>query len=233
MSLRRTHAPRAGSMRARCGEAGYGARAGGPGVCGMRVDGGEGAQQQQEVLRRELILRIKAATATASTSSTAATTPARTIAERCDNKLAADVAAAAAAGIGNAAHQGHGNRTSTTQHNLPLQQSSEWPCSKPSTPATPATTRQETEDGHPIQGPLATWVERETAGCMLQHLLLGFELDLYEPKEYVMIYWYIDALASARRQVCGSVVGVCGSVVGVCGSVVGVCGSIDTLARRQ
>lgn len=43
-----------------------------------------------------------------------------------------------------------------------------------------------------VFGPLATWVERETAGCMVQHLLMGFELDLYEPKDYTMIYWCVD-----------------------------------------
>ena len=45
------------------------------------------------------------------------------------------------------------------------------------------------KEGDLVFGPLATWVERETAGCMIQHLLMGFELDLYEPKEYTMIYW--------------------------------------------
>ena len=42
-----------------------------------------------------------------------------------------------------------------------------------------------------VFGPLATWVERETAGCMVQHLLMGFELDLYEPKDYTMVYWWV------------------------------------------
>lgn len=40
-----------------------------------------------------------------------------------------------------------------------------------------------------VQGPLATWVERETALMMLQHLLLGFELELYQRCELCMIYW--------------------------------------------
>ena len=40
-----------------------------------------------------------------------------------------------------------------------------------------------------VQGPLATWVERETALMMLQHLLLGFELELYQRYELCMIYW--------------------------------------------
>jgi hypothetical protein len=42
-----------------------------------------------------------------------------------------------------------------------------------------------------VFGPLATWVERETASCMVQHLLMGFALDLYEPKDYTMIYWSV------------------------------------------
>lgn len=39
------------------------------------------------------------------------------------------------------------------------------------------------------QGPLATWVEAETAGVMARHLLMGFELQLYEPVDYAMLYW--------------------------------------------
>ena len=45
------------------------------------------------------------------------------------------------------------------------------------------------KEGELVFGPLATWVEKETASCMAQHLLMGFELDLYEPKEYTMIWW--------------------------------------------
>lgn len=48
---------------------------------------------------------------------------------------------------------------------------------------------EEPVEAQQVQGPLATWVERETCSCMLQHLMLGFELELYEPKEYTMIYW--------------------------------------------
>jgi hypothetical protein len=40
-----------------------------------------------------------------------------------------------------------------------------------------------------LQGPLATWVESETAWVMSRHLLMGFELQLYEPADYTMIYW--------------------------------------------
>lgn len=40
-----------------------------------------------------------------------------------------------------------------------------------------------------LQGPLATWVESETAWVMVVHLLMGFELQLYEPADYTMIYW--------------------------------------------
>jgi hypothetical protein len=40
-----------------------------------------------------------------------------------------------------------------------------------------------------LQGPLATWVESETAWVMVRHLLMGFELQLYEPADYTMIYW--------------------------------------------
>ncbi len=41
------------------------------------------------------------------------------------------------------------------------------------------------------QGPLGTWVEHETSANMLAHLLLGFELQMYEPKEYAMVYWCV------------------------------------------
>ncbi|KAK9867013.1 hypothetical protein WJX84_003646 [Apatococcus fuscideae] len=53
-----------------------------------------------------------------------------------------------------------------------------------------------------LQGPLATWVERETALIMLQHLLLGFELELYQRYELCMIYWYCDYLIGVGLQAC-------------------------------
>ncbi|GLC42304.1 hypothetical protein PLESTB_000661600 [Pleodorina starrii] len=46
------------------------------------------------------------------------------------------------------------------------------------------------------QGPLSTWVEVQTALTQLHHLLMGFELELYEPLEYDMIYWYCDYLCT-------------------------------------
>ena len=39
------------------------------------------------------------------------------------------------------------------------------------------------------QGPLATWVVKECAGVLLQHLLLGFELGVYAPHEHCMLFW--------------------------------------------
>jgi hypothetical protein len=38
---------------------------------------------------------------------------------------------------------------------------------------------------------MATWAEQETALSMLQHLLLGTELHLYQPSEYCMVYWWV------------------------------------------
>jgi hypothetical protein len=38
-------------------------------------------------------------------------------------------------------------------------------------------------------GPLSAWVERQTARIIAAHLLMGFELDLFEPRDYAMIYW--------------------------------------------
>jgi hypothetical protein len=38
-------------------------------------------------------------------------------------------------------------------------------------------------------GPLSAWVERQTARVVAAHLLMGFELELYEPRDYAMLYW--------------------------------------------
>ena len=35
------------------------------------------------------------------------------------------------------------------------------------------------------------WVEKECCQELLQHLLLGFELDCYLPNEFCMLYWYV------------------------------------------
>ncbi|GFR41695.1 hypothetical protein Agub_g2442 [Astrephomene gubernaculifera] len=45
-------------------------------------------------------------------------------------------------------------------------------------------------------GPLSMWVEYSTCSAMLHHLLQGFELEVYEPLEYDMIYWYADYLCT-------------------------------------
>jgi hypothetical protein len=47
---------------------------------------------------------------------------------------------------------------------------------------------------------MATWVEQETALSMLQHLLLGTELQLYQASEYCMVYWYCDYLVTCSLQ---------------------------------
>jgi len=38
-----------------------------------------------------------------------------------------------------------------------------------------------------------------TLDTMIQHLQLGFDIDLYEPWEYPSIFWYLDTLASHRH----------------------------------
>lgn len=38
-------------------------------------------------------------------------------------------------------------------------------------------------------GPLSCWVERQTARIVAAHMLMGFELELYEPRDYAMLYW--------------------------------------------
>ncbi|GBF89805.1 hypothetical protein Rsub_02975, partial [Raphidocelis subcapitata] len=43
-------------------------------------------------------------------------------------------------------------------------------------------------------GPLTAWVERQTARVMATHIAAGFELELYEPRDYAALYWYIDYL---------------------------------------
>jgi len=50
------------------------------------------------------------------------------------------------------------------------------------------------------QGPLATWVEKETAWHMVSHLLMGFELELVEAGEVPMLYWYADFLLATCAQ---------------------------------
>jgi len=35
------------------------------------------------------------------------------------------------------------------------------------------------------------WVEEQTYWIALRFLSLGFELDLYSPEEYCMVYWYL------------------------------------------
>ena len=43
--------------------------------------------------------------------------------------------------------------------------------------------------GLAAQGPLMCWVEKECAHMLLQHLVLGFELELYAPEEFCMMFW--------------------------------------------
>jgi hypothetical protein len=40
-----------------------------------------------------------------------------------------------------------------------------------------------------LQGCLSTWVEKEATQVVLQHLMLGFELDVYAPHEFTYLYW--------------------------------------------
>lgn len=42
--------------------------------------------------------------------------------------------------------------------------------------------------------PLSIWAQRWMLYIMQRHLLMGFDLDLYAPEEYCMIYWYTDAI---------------------------------------
>lgn len=38
------------------------------------------------------------------------------------------------------------------------------------------------------------WVEEQTYWIASRFLMLGFELDLYSPSEYCMVYWYMYAV---------------------------------------
>lgn len=38
---------------------------------------------------------------------------------------------------------------------------------------------------------ILVWVEEQTYWIALRFLLLGFELELYSPNDYCMVYWYI------------------------------------------
>lgn len=66
-----------------------------------------------------------------------------------------------------------------------LRHCSGWQWRPPDNPAVP---REE------ALGPCASWVEKGCAAVLLQHFLMGFELDLYQPKEFCMLYWYCDYL---------------------------------------
>ncbi|MQL86797.1 hypothetical protein Taro_019328, partial [Colocasia esculenta] len=38
---------------------------------------------------------------------------------------------------------------------------------------------------------LVVWVDEQTYWIASRFLMLGFELDLYSPAEYCMVYWYM------------------------------------------
>lgn len=38
---------------------------------------------------------------------------------------------------------------------------------------------------------ILSWVEEQTYWIASRFLILGFELDLYSPSEYCMVYWYM------------------------------------------
>jgi hypothetical protein len=50
-----------------------------------------------------------------------------------------------------------------------------------------------------LQGMLGTWVEVETAGAMLQHLLAGCAQQLYTPREFCALYWWAVLLPGVLR----------------------------------
>lgn len=38
---------------------------------------------------------------------------------------------------------------------------------------------------------ILNWIEEQTYWIALRFLILGFELELYSPSEYCMVYWYV------------------------------------------
>ena len=52
----------------------------------------------------------------------------------------------------------------------------------------------------PSVQPFGGWALALVAESMCRFLLLGFELELYQPHEMPMIYWYIDSLCALRCQ---------------------------------
>eukprot|EP01121_Diplochlamys_sp_Union-15-3_P012470 TRINITY_DN3737_c0_g1_i2.p1 TRINITY_DN3737_c0_g1~~TRINITY_DN3737_c0_g1_i2.p1 ORF type:complete len:737 (-),score=145.60 TRINITY_DN3737_c0_g1_i2:74-2245(-) len=52
----------------------------------------------------------------------------------------------------------------------------------------------------PLPHYFGIWVLDSTLGIMIRYLQLGFDLELYNPHEYFMIFWYIDNLYSQRTQ---------------------------------
>ena len=53
--------------------------------------------------------------------------------------------------------------------------------------------------GLPTGGPVITWVEKEAAGTMIAHIMMGMQLDLYAPYEYSAVYWYTEYLLGAAH----------------------------------
>ena len=52
----------------------------------------------------------------------------------------------------------------------------------------------------PSVQPFGGWALALVAESMCRFLLLGFELELYQPHEMPMVYWYIDSLCALRCQ---------------------------------
>jgi len=74
--------------------------------------------------------------------------------------------------------------TSTDFHEFMKQNGIQWP---------PGNSQQNhVSSSNP--GPFTIWVEKESCQIMIRHLLLGFDQELYQPNEYLSIYWYCDYL---------------------------------------
>ncbi|KAH7619000.1 putative N-alpha-acetyltransferase 35, NatC auxiliary subunit [Nannochloris sp. 'desiccata'] len=54
-------------------------------------------------------------------------------------------------------------------------------------------------ENNPLAGPVTAWVESEAAKTMGAHIMLGFQLDLYYPYEYCVMYWYCDYLYGSEQ----------------------------------
>jgi len=53
---------------------------------------------------------------------------------------------------------------------------------------------------NPCRHPFFSWIFDQTVQLLTQHTLLGFELELYMPREYPVAFWHLEHLFDLRLQ---------------------------------